>query len=295
MALAAASEALGLPAQAVSVNQLEVEQMLPLDGQTQLTTRLIRAPTNRSMAFVSRSIRAEPTAPGVDMRSHGFEAAEGDGPVPLIRSPSESGTVVSPAETSTLALRRTGSHHGQAFAALTRIVRKPGGFSEAEIVLPDEAAPHRSYRIHPVMLDAALQCLAAALPAESLSRLQRSHVSAGRVGVDPGVRRCRPACPLPRRAGQPTTTAAILGRVVLMNDTGTPTAEIDGIFLQRMQRRTVPLPLTQKIFETSWVQTPTEIQTALPDGSWLVLTDGADAERVRSRFHRPLSVRRHDG
>ena len=42
------------------------------------------------------------------------------------------------------ALRRTGAHHGQAFAALTRIVRKPGGWSEAEIVLPDEATPHRS-------------------------------------------------------------------------------------------------------------------------------------------------------
>ena len=43
IALAAGSEALGLPVHAVAVNRLEVEQMLPLDGQTRLTTQLIRS------------------------------------------------------------------------------------------------------------------------------------------------------------------------------------------------------------------------------------------------------------
>ena len=51
-------------------------------------------------------------------------------------SPGETGTVVSPADFYT-ALRRTGAQHGQAFAALTRIVRMPGGLSESEIVLPE--------------------------------------------------------------------------------------------------------------------------------------------------------------
>src|SRR6202007_518120 len=41
IALAAASEALGLPAQSVTVG-VEVEQMLPLDASTQLTTQLTR-------------------------------------------------------------------------------------------------------------------------------------------------------------------------------------------------------------------------------------------------------------
>ena len=40
IALAAGSEALGLPAHAVSVMRLEVEQMLPLDGHTRITTQL---------------------------------------------------------------------------------------------------------------------------------------------------------------------------------------------------------------------------------------------------------------
>ena len=48
--------------------------------------------------------------------------------------------------------------------------------------------------------------------------------------------------------------AGMLGRVVLMDDAGNPTAEVTGIYLQRVQRRTVPLPLTQKIFDTTWVR-----------------------------------------
>ena len=103
------------------------------------------------------------------------------------------------------ALRRTGLHHGQAFAALTRIVRKPGGSSEVEIVLPDEAAPHRSYRIHPVMLDAALQGSGRGDVCRIVGGFERGHLSASVIGDDPGVRRCRPAGPMPRRAGQVST------------------------------------------------------------------------------------------
>ncbi len=46
-----------------------------------------------------------------------------------------------------------------------------------------------------------------------------------------------------------------MGRVLLTDDSGTPTAEITGIYLQRVQRRTVPMPLTQKIFDDEWVHT----------------------------------------
>src|ERR1700748_2263263 len=63
-------------------------------------------------------------------------------------------------------------------------------------------------------------------------------------------------------------------------ETGTPTAEISGIYLQRVQRRSVPLPLEQKIFNTEWVETPVDASATAPDGSWLVLTDGAESEAV---------------
>ena len=42
MALAAASEALACPSRPVAVNRVEVEQMLRLDGRTEVTTQLVR-------------------------------------------------------------------------------------------------------------------------------------------------------------------------------------------------------------------------------------------------------------
>jgi phthiocerol/phenolphthiocerol synthesis type-I polyketide synthase D len=308
MALAAASEALGLPVQAVAVNRVEVEQMLRLDGRTEVTTQLVRgtadsvddirveihsrsANGNWSRHAVARvgvaqpetlptSLRASSSSPASALRASGSSPAEQT-------SSAEAGTVLSPADLYA-ALRRTGLHHGQAFAALTRIVRKPGGSSEAEIVLPDEAAPDRSYRIHPVMLDAALQCLAAALPAESLAgSVEATYLPVSveniRVFGDVG-RRARCHAELTHLDGN---DAGILGRVILMDDSGTPTAELTGIFLQRVQPRTVPLPLTQKIFDTTWVDTSTPIgpePSALPEGSWLVLTDGAESEEIANDF-----------
>ena len=54
-----------------------------------------------------------------------------------------------------------------------------------------------------------------------------------------------------------------------------------------MQRRTVPLPLTQKIFDTTWVRDldPDQPDAPVPsDGSWLVLTEGAEAEEIARDF-----------
>ena len=65
MALAAGSEALGLPVQGCGVSRLEVEQMLALDGRTELTTQLVRGEDD---GFMSRSIRARPGVIGVGMR-----------------------------------------------------------------------------------------------------------------------------------------------------------------------------------------------------------------------------------
>ena len=148
----------------------------------------------------------------------------------------EGGTVVSPADFYA-ALRRTGVHHGQAFAALTGSFAMPGGSSETEIVLPDEAVPHRGYRIHPVMLDAALQGLAAAMPAESLADSTEAtylpvSLETIRVFGDVGRRaRCRAEL-----VSLDDDGAGMLGRVILMDDAGTPTAEVTGVYLRRVQR-----------------------------------------------------------
>ena len=274
IALAAGTDALGSPADAsagtVVVNRLEVEQMLPLDVHTKLTTQLTRNADGSRVEIYSRS------ASGSWCR-HAVARIEVAPHVALpepTAAPAEAGTVVSPAELYT-ALRRTGAHHGQAFAALTRIVRRPSGSSECEIALPEEAAPHRGYRIHPVMLDAALQGLAAAMPAESLANSAEVtylpvSIETIRVFADVG-RRARCCADL---VSLDDDGAGKLGRVTLTDDAGNPTAEITGVYLRRIQRRTVPLPLAQKAFEATWVQTstPVEAGSAPLDGSWLVLT-----------------------
>jgi phthiocerol/phenolphthiocerol synthesis type-I polyketide synthase D len=286
IALAAGCVALGMAVEAVEVSRLEIEQMLTLDGQTQLTTQLIRSADN--------GIRVEIQSRSTDgsWRRHAVarvDLAQRDGPAERTGSPAEGGTAVSPADLYA-ALRRTGTHHGQAFAALTRIVRMPSGRSETEIALPEEAAPHRDYRLHPVMLDAALQSLAAAMPAESLSdAAEATYLPVSfetiRVLGDVGRRaRCRA-----EMVSLDGDGAGKLGSIILTDEAGTPTAEITGVYLRRVERRTVPLPLEQKIFDTVWVRTPTSSGSGPtvsdpPAGSWLLLTDGAEATAIAADF-----------
>jgi phthiocerol/phenolphthiocerol synthesis type-I polyketide synthase D len=285
IALAAGSEAFGLPADAVVVNRLEVEQMLPLDAQTTLTTQL-----TRSAADDGYRVEVYSRSAGRSWCRHAVarvEVAPQDGVPEPSGSPAEAGTVVAPAEFYA-ALRRSGAHHGQAFAALTRIVRMPSGSSQTEIVLPDEATPHRGYRIHPVMIDAALQGLAAAMPAELLTdsaEVTYLPVSLETIRVFGDVgRRARCHAEL---TSLDDDGANKLGRITLTDDAGNPTAELTGVYLRRIQRQTVPLPLAQKVFEASWAQTSTPIETGSaggPAGSWLVLTHEPEAKDTARAF-----------
>ncbi|MEO6794210.1 MAG: type I polyketide synthase [Mycobacterium sp.] len=285
MALAAAGEALGLPPTEVAVDRVEVEQMLRVDNRTEVTTRLLPDSDGSDELRVEIYSRA---AGGAWSRHAVARVAAAPPATPAQRPGSTgSGTTLSPTDLYT-ALRRTGLQHGPAFAALTRIVRKPGGVSEAEIVLPDEATAHRGYRIHPVMLDAALQCLAAALPDESLTGSGAGLEEATYLPV--AVETIRIFGEVGRRARGYAELVShddggILGRVTLTDDTGATTAELSGIYLQRVQRRTVPLPLTQKIFDAEWLEVPAPAQPpTAADGSWLVLTEPGESEALAADF-----------
>ena len=284
IALAAGSDAFGLPAHAVEVNRLEVEQMLPIGSETQLTTLLNRA------AEDSVRVEIHSRSTGGNWCRHAVarvDVAQRDVDGQRTGSAGQTATVMSPADFY-VALRRTGAHHGRAFAALTRIARSPSGFAETEIELPDEATAHREFRIHPVMLDSALQTLAAAMPAEALENSTEVTylpvaIETTRLLGDVGRRaRCRAEVISVDDAGA-------VGRITLMDDTGTPTALITGVYLRRIQRRTLPLPLAQKIFDTVWVQTSTSSETdaapaSPPAGSWLVLNDDPDTNDLSEDF-----------
>ena len=200
IALAAGSEAFGLPAPALSVTQLEVEQMLPIDGHTQITTQLHHGPDGiASVEVCSRSVND-------NWRRHAVaRVAELQTDTPLGRRGAPVGswdTEVSPADFYAT-LRKSGQHHGPAFTALTRIVRRSNGSSETEITLPEEASRHPGFRIHPVMLDAALQSIAAAMSDRTIA--EAAEVSYLPVSFEEitDIRLCRSACALSRRSDGP--------------------------------------------------------------------------------------------
>ena len=273
IALAAGCEALGRPARELELTRLEVEQMLPLDEQTRLTTQLVPEGDGAARVEIhSRSADGHWKRHAVARISPAGPAA----PAPAASTPPAGGTTLAPKDFYT-ALRRTGAYHGQAFAALTRIVRTAAGPTETEIVLPDEATPYRGAVLHPVMLDAALQTLAAAMPAEILSEAGEVTylpvaMESIRVFGDPGRRaRCRAELVSIAEGG-----GDAVGRVTLMDESGNPTAEVNGVYLRRVQRQTVPLPLSRKLFRSVWEEAPAP-PGAEPQGSWLVLTDGPDS------------------
>ncbi len=283
IALAAGCEALRLPADKLAVHRLEVEQMLVLDGRTRLTTQLFdEADGSHRVEIYSRS-----ESGGWTRHAVARVGVAKDG-VPDIRpeapgSSTEGATVLSPNDFYS-ALRRTGAYHGHAFAALTRIVRTAGGWTETQISLPDEATPHRSVTLHPVMLDAALQGLAAAMPAEVLSgstdvTYLPVAMESIRVFGDVGRKaRCRAELVSIADDG-----GDAVGQVTLFDDAGNPTAQVNGVYLRRVQRRTVPLPLSQKLFGVSWEEAPVGSGSE-PEGSWLVLADGTEAQTRAGAF-----------
>ncbi|MGH9058519.1 MAG: acyltransferase domain-containing protein, partial [Acidimicrobiales bacterium] len=131
IALAAGSEALGSSVEALEVNRLEVEQMLPVDGRTQVTTQLLRSPDDSGSGI---RVEIHSRSAGGGWCRHAVarvDTAQPNGPAQRSEPSVDSGTALAPADFYA-ALRRTGAYHGEAFAALTRIVRTPNGSSETE-------------------------------------------------------------------------------------------------------------------------------------------------------------------
>ena len=150
--------------------------------------------------------------------------------------------------------------------------------SGSDIELPDDAADHPDYCIHPALLDAALRQLAAAIPNDaSDGSTSYLPVSVATIRVfGPSRRRARCHADLIEQA-----PGDYRGRIVLTDDAGTATAELTGIELRPVDPRAVRLPLERKVFDAVWVQSSTpptgSASDRVPAGSWLLLAD-SDAE-----------------
>ncbi|MGH3633511.1 MAG: type I polyketide synthase, partial [Mycobacterium sp.] len=164
------------------------------------------------------------------------------------------------------------------------------GVSETEITLPDEAPRYPGCRIHPVTLDASLQALVAAMPDSVVSQSDKNtylpvSFDAIRVFGEVGRHaRCRAELISSDDDGM-----GELGRIMVTDDAGKPTAEITGVHIRRVEREAIPLPLGQKLFEAAWVESPVPVATMPPTsaataGSWLVLRDDTYAKTTADEF-----------
>jgi phthiocerol/phenolphthiocerol synthesis type-I polyketide synthase D len=134
-----------------------------------------------------------------------------------------------------------------------------------EIALPDEVAGHPEYRIHPVLLDAALRQLAAAVPEQSEDASYQA-VSVEAIRVFAPIRsRVRSHAELEKDSHR--------GHIVLTDDAGAVLAKLTGVELKPVDLASVPLSLEQKIFDAAWVQSPATHGNAVADGTWVVLAE----------------------
>lgn len=279
IALAAGRTAYGTEGAPAGVDQLEVEQMLPLTGSVPLTTRLTYdSDGSGRVEIFSRGSGGEWIRHATARVGAGLAQRD---PSPV--APVTSGVPVSPREVYA-ALRRAGAHHDRAFAALQRVSRDPVGAAEADVTLPAEATRHPGLVLHPVALDAALQTLAAALP--------ESGLEADAAYLPVSVESIRLYAPVGRDSSCRARFVSLsdegaTGDVTITDRSGALLAEIRGVFLRRIRRHAVPLPLERKLFGHRWEESaaPDGIDGS-GDGAWLLLSDDRPGvEAIASDLH----------
>ncbi|MEC3978422.1 polyketide synthase [Amycolatopsis sp. H20-H5] len=249
------------------VEALDVHRMLPVTGDTELTTEFrpedetsgsvqvfAREPNGSWAVYASARVCADPSPRG---------------PEPLAEVTGESLDLY--AELSGI-----GQHYGVAFRGL-HTVRAARGRASAGISLPEEAGSPRAYAFHPALADACLHALAAAGAAD-LAGEEGVYLPTrlGRVRLlgDPGDGvRCHATL-------SPHGTD-YTGAVQLVDAAGEVVVDISDVRVRRLGGAGLAVPLAARSFETRWAETP--LPAPEPGAhSFLVLTDEHPASLGRA-------------
>ncbi|OBG09034.1 hypothetical protein A5771_02160 [Mycolicibacter sinensis] len=158
---------------------------------------------------------------------------------------------------------------------------------QSVLTLPDDVATHPAYHLHPVLLDAALRQLAAAIPGDDSADLGYAPTAVAAVRIfAPAGRQVR--C---HTEVTGSDDGAAVGRVMLTDDAGAPLAELTGIELRPIDPRSLRVPLEQKIFATEWIESAAPEPAGAAAGSWLVLAEpDSDTEGVAAAFAARLAA-----
>ncbi|MFF4752212.1 type I polyketide synthase [Streptomyces sp. NPDC002514] len=165
----------------------------------------------------------------------------------------------------------------------------------AEIVVPDRLSGHEPYYVHPAVLDACGQVLAATLPDSAVPGEQHAFV----LGSIDAFRRYGPL-PLTGTlyshvVRHDLTAESFSGDVVIRDERGTLLAEFRGLRIRWLMRREEPGPLTDWFYRPRWIPTPAP--GALPQaaaGAWLVFEDADYGPRLAPAHGARIAVRPGD-
>jgi acyl transferase domain-containing protein/acyl carrier protein len=184
-------------------------------------------------------------------------------------------------------LTAEGLEYGPAFQGLTAIWTSATAPGEAlgAVHLPQEAGEDAaSYRLHPALLDACLQAIAAARRSQAAPHAD-TYLP---VGVDE-IRFYQSATEVLCHVGLATTGrgahGVISADIDVVDGQGRPVAQLRGVTLQRVDRsalrRLAELDVRDWFYELTWQKLPAVAAAAEPAaGAWLVLADAGGTGRA---------------
>ncbi|WP_414938612.1 SDR family NAD(P)-dependent oxidoreductase [Amycolatopsis sp. cmx-11-51] len=254
----AAAKAVQRPGGQLRVGGLELHRVLPLAAHTEVTTSLSTGSGPSEVDVYARS------AHGGWIRHATARVRTGDTTVVPFGAVAEDARPVDLYQV----LAGMGQSYGPAFRGLRGVSAAPGRAS-ASITMP---ADHPAYVLHPVIADACLHALAAAggdalheaegvfLPLTLGEVVLAGDPSRG-VRVDAVLDSLDPA------------GDGLVGSVQLVDAHDNVLVEFREVYCRRFRRSSLPVPMTDLLFETVWRQA--ELPAAEPGThSWVVLHDG---------------------
>jgi acyl transferase domain-containing protein/acyl carrier protein len=202
------------------------------------------------------------------------------------------------------AMRNDGHEFGPSFQVIRSLWHGTNAAVARLELAPTEAAETRRYRVHPALLDGAMQLIGAALGGRQLGEgetylpvtLERVTVYQRGATAGWGAVRLRDA---------DVATRTLAADVQLLDDDGRVLASVDGVYLKPIHRDALAGASSfndEWLHEIAWVDAPpvpAAVDTSQAPSNWVVFGDGFEAgtlvKTLRSRGGRCLRfVRRAD-
>jgi acyl transferase domain-containing protein/acyl carrier protein len=300
MATRAASEAMGGP---VELRELKIQEALLLTDRDRRLVQLVMQPSGPNEAsWQIASTRADAGGDTWTIHARGRVLRAADGELAVEPPPlpgAADGWEAFDAELLYARFSAGGLDYGDAFRGVQRGWRRPGEAAAELACVGDAARADRAYGVHPGLLDAALQVIAAAMTGDTADGLYLP------AGMD-RIRITRPPEGWPKRGKLWSQARCVRdgdelrSDVWLRADDGEVLAYVAGFRARRVQGTGAAVDdHTRWLYEFPWEEQQRDASAAPEPRNWLVLADDGDAlggvvEGLRAQGNRVVEVRRGD-